>query len=174
MTALRNEMISIIKVDQQEKLPLDFLRYGRHIQEIKKVHLPFADYWCECLDGKGNLSIPRIVFERKSIEDLFMTLTTGMERFQREIQKALDLNIQMYLIIEANISRVEGAIIGKTNGEQILKTLMTLRVKYGVEPIFCNDRDEMELQIVSTFLAVRRYWKRHKIVNDDMLTIKEE
>lgn len=144
-----------ILVDSREQAPLTF-KVGEVVKAVEVRGLPWADYWCE-IDGR---ELP-VSFERKSIGDLFGTLTGGMERFKREIERARDMECAFYLAIEGTMSEVYAGYKHSTvPGERIIKTIMTLRVKYGVEPIFCNNREEMKAQIVETFSAIERNWRK--------------
>lgn len=147
-----------IKIDQQEKLPLDFT-VGGSISEVTVTHLPIADYWASWEDGT---EMP-VIFERKTVADLFGTLTNGMERFKREIAKANENNIKLILIVEGSICDVlAGADYSSTAGKSILKTMFTLWLKYDVVPVFCNNRSEMKRFILETFESCGKNYKPRK------------
>lgn len=121
--------------------------------------VPFADYWCSYESGDN---MP-IVFERKSISDLFGTLTSGMERFKRELDKAHTAKFKLIIAIEGTLSEVlVGAPHSSVKGETIVKTLNTLWVKYDVPHIYFPNRSEMKRQMIETWEAVGRAYKPQK------------
>lgn len=145
-----------IVIDKREQLPLEF-KIGDIIKEVIYESRPWADYWG--MDDKGR-EYP-ISFERKSLGDLFGTLTSGMERFKKMLNKAQSMDCQVYLLIESNLERVlEGYEHSQVSGEQIMKTIFSLKVRHGLEPIFCNNRNEMKQHIVQTYLALERNWAK--------------
>lgn len=155
-----------IMVDSREQKPIEFDVSGA-ISSVTTTGLPFADYWCEWEPGseKAGYSCEMpVVFERKSIGDLFGTLGKGMERFKREIERAKENNVQMILIVEGSIRDVaRGYEHSKREGDSILKTMFTLWVKYDLVPVFCNDRHEMRRFMIETWEACGRNFKPKKI-----------
>lgn len=152
----------IIKTDSREQLPLSF-PIKPPVTAVIVDGLPFADYWCEWEPGSEkagyNCEMP-LVYERKSISDLYGTLTTGYERFKREIMKARENNFRIVLIVEGSISEVlAGTKYSKVEGKSILKTMFTLWVKYDVFPVFCNNREEMKRWILEGFEAIGRNYE---------------
>jgi len=146
----------IIKIDSREQTPLDFT-VGGAVSRIDVIGLPVADYWGELENGT---EIPTI-FERKTIPDLFGTLTNGMDRFKKEINKAIDNNLQLVIIIEGSITNVlSGVKYSKAKGASIIKTLNTLFYKYGVVHTYCNDREEMKRIILESFEGFGRTFKK--------------
>jgi len=100
---------------------------------------------------------PPIYFERKSLSDLTGTLTSGMVRFKKEIERAKEHNLTLILIIECSLTKaIEGTKYSKVDPISIIKTVFTLWVKYGIVPIFCKNRDEMALFISEYYSAIGR------------------
>jgi ERCC4-type nuclease len=150
----------IIKVDSREQLPLDFTVTG-NVTQVLTIGLPFGDYWATMQDKQGNeiQDIP-VVFERKSIEDLYSTLTHGHDRFKRELERAEQMDCKMYLIIEGSLSEtLSGVGYSKVEPDSLVKSLFTFKVKYGLEPIFCNNRSEIKRYILETWEAFGRNFK---------------
>ena len=146
----------VIIQDSREQQPLDF-SIGKRVIRVEVKGMPWADYWGSTEEG---IEFP-ISFERKNMGDLFQTLTSGMDRFKRELERASKMDCRVYLAIEGSLSDVyAGYEHSSVSGNQIVKTLMTLRVKYGVEPIFCNSTHEMKAQIIETFEAIERNYKK--------------
>ena len=147
-----------ILIDQQEKLPLPF-KVGGNVTEIITKHLPFGDYWCELENGT---EIP-IMFERKSIPDLYGTLSNHeqLDRHKNKLKKAELVNSKLYLIIEGTLFDVlDGTSRTSVEPEPLVKRIFTFKVKYGFEPVFCTDREEMMRYIIETWEAWGRNWKK--------------
>ena len=85
-----------ILIDQQEKLPLPFV-VGGNITKVITKHLPFGDYWCEFENGKEM----SIMFERKSMQDMFATLSNedGIRRHKEKIARAEKMDCKLFCII---------------------------------------------------------------------------
>jgi ERCC4-type nuclease len=87
-----------IRIDTREQHPWMFrdLRTRTYIFEVKasKGTLSQGDYAIEGMEQE-------LVVERKSLEDLFSTLASGRERFERELQRITDCCRQGAVIIEA-------------------------------------------------------------------------
>ena len=78
-----------IFVDTREKLPLPFENC-----EVKKLivgdYCPSEEFFCN------------VFLERKSMFDLAGTLTSGFERFEREIQRAAQLGAYLVVVVESS------------------------------------------------------------------------
>ena len=115
--------------------------------------MPCGDYRAKFSDG----STSQVVFERKSINDLFGTLSQGYERFRREIKQSEQEGIRLIIIIEGSLRRVlSGCVNSKRTPISIVYQLFTIRVRYGVESVFCITREEMQEYITHYFLALER------------------
>ena len=144
----------ILLSDTREQSPLSFEGLDG-IDKIETIGLPFGDYTC-MIDGR---QVP-ICFDRKSIGDLFGTMTSGYERFKREMQRAKDNNHKLILITEGTYSDVlDGYSHSEYSGESMIKKLATLAVKYDLEWWPCESRQVMALRIRDTFTAVQRTWQ---------------
>jgi ERCC4-type nuclease len=101
-----------------------------------------------------NGTVSKTVFERKSIGDVFGTMTSGYKRFRREIFRAKTSGIVLILIIEGSLSKVaRGYKRSRVHPQQIVKTLFSLWVRYGIVPVFAKDRMESAEIIVQYFTA---------------------
>lgn len=151
----------IMLTDTREQKGLDFNHPD--IAFTVKQKLCVGDY---CIKFNDDY-IPPVVFERKSIGDLFGTLTGDYDRFKKEVIRAKESGITLILIIEGSLTRVLKGYkhINPRNpserihidGYRIVRTLLSLYVRYGVFPVFCKDREEMQIYIVEYYLAV---WRR--------------
>ena len=150
-------------VDTREQNALEFKAEGS-ISEVIRTKLPYGDYFGGWEDKNGNfVDFFPVAFERKSMGDLFGTLTSGMERFKREIARAKEDGFQLIIIVEGCFEEVrQGWKYSRAEGESILKTLFTLWVKHDVPHILCNDRTDMIRTITEMFSAVGRNFKPKK------------
>ena len=148
-------------IDTREQAPLDF-KEGV-FDEIVREACPVGDYWFR-IDGK---EVP-IAFERKSLGDLFGTMTYGYPRFKHEMERAKEAGLQLVLLIEGSMGTVfKGFEHSQFKGESMLKKLAMLRVRYDLEYHFCNNRREMARLIEDWFLAVSRNWSSSHYKNDE-------
>ena len=146
-----------ILIDTREQTPLEFTH--QFITNVERIKLDVGDYGCRFADDH----IPSIFFERKSIGDLFGTMTSGYKRFKREILRAQESKTTLIIIIEGTLSKVlRGYEHSTVEGITIVKKLLTLWVKYGIKPVFCKDRDEMSLYIAEFYCAVGRQYIENK------------
>lgn len=161
----------IIKIDSRETLPLYFPKHFTLISETKIEKLDVGDYGCIYKDGY----IPPFYVERKSIGDLFGTLTSGYDRFKAEIERAIESNVIMTIAIEESLTDVRrGHTYPKRNdkgemiechipGEPRVKQLMTLWAKYGIDAHFFTSRSEMSYWIYTRFVAIGELYIKDKL-----------
>ena len=141
-----------IHIDTREAKPLDFALDSILTDTVSSC-LQVGDYQAEYLSGYRS----PLIFERKSLPDLFSTMTAGYARFKRELTKAADLHIQLVLIVEGSLADVYAGIPHSTfAGRSCVQKLFTLWVKYDLAPVFCNTRDEMAAYIREAFYAIGR------------------
>jgi len=146
-----------ILIDTREQRPLKF-QIGGVVTAVERATLPVGDYHAVYADD----SSPPLFFERKSLGDLFSTMTQGYPRFKNEMLAASNAGLKLTMIVEASLSDVYGGYgHSQFSGESCVKKLMTLWCRYGLQPVFCNDRDESAAFIVETFDAIGRCWKQH-------------
>ena len=136
-----------ILIDTREQKPLSF-----SCETVRKG-LSVGDYMAEFANG----TLSTTVFERKSINDLYGTLSQQYERFKLEIGKATQLKLRLIIITEGSLRRI---LSGCSNSQRtpisIVYQLFTIRLRYGVETVFCNTREEMSQYISHYFLAEER------------------
>jgi hypothetical protein len=85
----------IIWVDSREQYPLVFETIT---PKIKK--LDYGDYMFANNEWTGKISI-----ERKSLSDFLGTLSSGYERFKRELKRAQDDNAYVIILVEETLER---------------------------------------------------------------------
>lgn len=142
-----------ILIDSREQLRLEFSLSHPYIDNIIVKKLEYGDYACKFNDGYS----PKIVFERKSISDLYGTMGKGYPRFKKEIIRAQEDEATMFLIIEGSMTTVgKGYKRSMIKGVSMIKKLFTLQAKYGIPVVFCNSRDEMRNYIINMFVALGR------------------
>lgn len=120
-----------------------------------------GDYMAEFEDGYR----PSFSFERKSVGDLYGTMTGGYKRFRKEIDRARQAETKLFLIVEGTLTDVyAGYKHSSWDGESMVKKLYTLRVRHDIETIFCQSRWECSQVIAEFFEAVGREYARAKQV----------
>ena len=135
-------------IDSREKKPLNFR--GAITRKLE-----FGDYGAE-VDGQ----LLPVVFDRKSCNDFYSTLTSGHERFKKEMLRANDAGFKLIMIVESPYSDVlerkfEGAHNIKMRHGIIEKILHKMQVRYaGFEIVFCKDRKDMQKYIRNYFNAL--------------------
>ena len=135
-----------IVVDSREQNPIEL-----GCETLRKG-LSIGDY-------RGELDknvFSRTVFERKSIGDLYGTLSKGYKRFKREIEKAADKKLKLVIIVEGTLTKVLGGYKrSKRDPISLVQQIFTIRARYGVETVFCSSRAEMA-QYITCFFAAQK------------------
>ena len=142
-----------IHIDNREQFPLEFSH--PYITDIIHSTLHFGDYKVEYQDGY----IPPVEFERKSIADLYGTLSgsRNYKRFRSKLIKAKAANVKVILMIEGSLDKVlRGYERSNRNPEELVRQLFMLWVKYDLVPIFAKDREQMARIMVEYWLAIGR------------------
>ncbi len=151
-----------ILIDSREQKPLEF--DFPYVEEIRVEKLEVGDYTVEYNDGYR----PPVIFEKKSIPDLFGTLSKGHKRFKKEISRAKDLNIKLILIIEGTLSKVlKGYEHSTLSGISIVRTVFSLLLRHGLFPWFAKDREEMSRYIYEYYCGLGRMKGRKNGKNKD-------
>lgn len=143
-----------IIVDTREKLPLSF--------SIKTDNdaLPFGDY---CLND--NVFTDKCYIERKGLSDLYGTMTSGYERFGRELEKAKEDGAYLVVIVEGSFQDVERHPKSRQVGgcidispEFVFHQVRTLIQRYDhIQFLFVNDREHASAAIERIFLSRGQY-----------------
>jgi ERCC4-type nuclease len=143
--------ITIIQ-DTREQKPLKFSH--QCIKEVVVKKLDEGDYGAETGDG---LRLP-LVFERKSINDLWGSLTQNYDRFREEIIRAREEGVELVVIVEGTLSRVmQGNSYSDRPASSLLAQIFYLRPRYGLETVFCTDPGEASLYIQNSFIALAKH-----------------
>jgi ERCC4-type nuclease len=146
-----------IIIDSREQNPLEF-KLDSVVSSVEVRKLDFGDYGCEV----GGELIP-VVFERKSIPDLFGTLANKVRhlRFKEEILRAKLCGSEIILLIEGDMKDVlRGTKHSKFPGASMIKMLFTIWAKYKLIPVFGVDREQCSWYVRETFRARGSEFKR--------------
>lgn len=134
---------------------LDFSGFAS-VSETRVATLPVGDYHCEYASGAR----PPVFFERKSLPDLFGTMTRGYQRFRREILAAQNQGWKLILLVEAGIEEVyRGHAYSNLDGETCMQKVFTLWARYNLQPVFCQNRSEAAAFVVELYEAIGRNWE---------------
>ena len=136
-----------IIIDSREQNPLTF-RKSKTVEDVIIKKLNAGDY---SIEGYEN----RIAFERKSPNDLFQTIGKGNKRFQQELMRTINYDY-FAIIIECSFKNClnkdfPNAHYSQMFGDVVVQILYTLKHKYKIDVIFCNDRHEAVSIIRHTF-----------------------
>lgn len=88
-----------ITIDRQEKQPWHF---DPTLVKTRIAHIKTGDY---CVTGDRGFAV-----ERKSLNDFLGTISTGWDRFQREINRASVAGFHLPVIVEARFSDILFAV----------------------------------------------------------------
>lgn len=141
----------IILVDTREQKPV--FRHELSDGLVRRVCLPCGDY-CAEFDGEMKSTT---VFERKSIADLYGTLGKGYARFKKEMMRAKQSKLKLVIIVEGSLLDVlKGIRHSQRDSDSLMSQVFTIRMRHGVETVFCSSRVEMAEYIM------RFYWAQYK------------
>ena len=137
-----------ILIDTREQ---DALTFNKDI-ETERVKLNVGDYGCKI----GN-SLAPLFFERKSLGDLYGTLSGGYKRFKKEINRASVDGVMLVLAVDVSLIRVmKGFKHSKRDPDSLVKQCFTLMIRHKVPCLFFKDSKDMAEYITQTFLAIER------------------
>lgn len=141
MSALTSNIT--ICVDSRESLPYNF-NYPTEV-----VGLKVGDYSIVGLEDC-------IALERKTVNDLIGCLTTGRERFERELFKGKALSY-FALVIEASLSDLaNGRYRSNMGSKSAVQSLLAFSVRYRLPIFFCENRNYCQRITESLLLKYAR------------------
>lgn len=123
-----------IFIDSREQLPLSFSL------KTEVMKLPTGDY-CPSKNLFCNVFV-----ERKSIADLFGTLTQGIDRFKNEINKAIQLGFYLVIVIDGSFLETseyipKSKIKTKINSAHIFHEIRNLMNEFdNIQFVFSGNR----------------------------------
>lgn len=140
-----------ILVDTREQDPLPF-------KNTKVEKLIVGDY----LFGGSDYTYTFV--DRKSENDFIGTLSSGLIRFEKEIQKAIDLDGYLFVVIESNLKNIQknSRKFGKASTfEYVMHNMRHLSHKYPrrIQFIFTGSRDN-SIKIIPKLLCFgKKLWQ---------------
>lgn len=134
-----------IIIDTREQLPLF---------NAAKQTLIVGDYTTSKLKGRFHI-------ERKSLQDLYGTLTTGNRRFKYELFRAAYHRITMPVYIEGTLEAFVNKRFPKGNERKFSKEglenlVKTFTKKYYIEFVWCKNRLECTKMVQKRLLSEER------------------
>lgn len=150
-------MLLILR-DTREQMPLTF-DHCAYVDRVEDIGLPFGDY--AGMIGKDKDSLTQIPWavDRKSLGDLYGTMTKGYDRWKACMERAKAANHKLVLAVETTYTKVgKGYKHSQYSGDSMLKKLNTLMTKYDLDIWFCDGREEMASRIAGFLSAVERNW----------------
>lgn len=143
-----------IIIDTREQKPLSF--WGH---ETFKKKLGEGDYNVEEL-------IQHIVIERKSLQDLYGSITKGHTRFKDEIVRSRLQGKTFYLFLEGTLKEFYSMKWSKRRlrmkPSTLAKIICTIENKYQVNIIECPNRERMTELIILTLEVNKELYKEEK------------
>ena len=153
----------ILLEDTREQKPLSFGRY-KDVECSHRVKLHVGDYaviYKAVKWGRSYYFPSSLYFDRKSKDDLFGTFGNEeqRQRYKREHELSLEMGVDLKVIVEADTTSVKsGHRFSKTPGMSLLKKLATMKHKYGIDTIYCTDRNDMKCKMFISWYAEAMEW----------------
>lgn len=121
------------------------------IDNREQVMLPFEDHvktergtlYSGDFSAKGLEHL--IAIERKSIADLVGSLTSGRERFERELHRLRGFAFKRLLVVGHRSEIVAGNYRSRAKPQSILASLNAFEVRYDIPVVFANEKAAAEL-----------------------------
>jgi len=125
-------------VDTREQRPYQFEKYD--VEAIRHT-LKTGDY---SLAGYED----RVAFERKSLDDLIGCLTTGRDRFERELARAKKGLDFFAVVVEGSMDDVaRGKYRSDMNPHAALQSIIAFQVRHGSSFVWAGSRANAEYMI---------------------------
>lgn len=136
----------MIIVDTREQKPM----WDPCVYEVKSQKLNEGDYTTERLFNIAHI-------ERKSPVDLYGSIIQGHKRFIKEIRRAVEKNIKLAIFVECPSEmffrkRFPQGFRLKTPESTLRKIIGTISIKYDIEFVWCEDRDDMRDKMLMWFV----------------------
>lgn len=125
----------VVLVDTREQ---DRWTFNGHGVRLRTATLATGDYSLPGLHRR------HVVIERKTVEDLFHTMTRGRERFLREMERLSRFDLAL-LVIEGSIDRIRrGSRWSGAAPGRLLDSVFGFCMRYRVVPVFAQNRAEAQ------------------------------
>jgi len=131
---------AILVCDTREQQPYQFARFtSKYIDfAIQHAALDCGDYAAYLYPEASAAETAAV--ERKSLTDLFGSLTTGRERFERELEKLTAYGFRA-LVVEGDLRSIaRGLPESRANPTSIIASLVAFSERFDVHIIFAGDR----------------------------------
>ena len=123
----------VILIDTREQMPLPIRGYP-----TETATLPIGDY---SVRGFGTWENPAFIVERKTLDDLVASVTSGRERFLREVEKLRQFRFAA-IVIEAYESEIlRWDYESKATPQSIVQSLAAIQVRAGIHIIWAMNAD---------------------------------
>ena len=136
-----------IIVDTREQNPFWFSGYPC---ETERGTLHTGDYSIEGM-------IEKIVVERKSVGDLAACMTTGRERFERELERMREFEAAAVVVEEPLTNIRNGRYRSRLNPDSFEQSILSFSIRYRLPFLFGKNRRHAEWL---AFNALRHYWNK--------------
>ena len=155
-----------VVVDTREQLPYYFTEIPGKDGEIFVV--PVIVRGLESGDYSIHGMEDQVAIERKSLDDLYGSVTWGRDRFEREIARLHDLALDGFaaVVIEATWPEIMDPLayrpgwINQTDPKSVEGTIVSWSIRYPhVHWWACGDRRGAELR---TFSILRKFWSERQ------------
>lgn len=149
----------VVVIDTREKTPFSFgglrtdAKDGKRPLAVRTVvrGLPTGDYSVEGLESQ-------VAVERKSLADLYSTLSQGRERFERELER-LDAMEYAAVVIESNWQTIltQPPSYSKLPPKNVFRSIIAFQQRY--KKIHWWPADGRRLAEIITLRVLERFWK---------------
>ena len=131
----------ILLIDSREQTPLSFSDYDVTVQTAA---LQTGDYSILGLEHK-------IAVERKSLDDLAQSFTKGRERFERECQRGMGLDV-FAVVAECTWSDLaHSKYKSRINPNALMQSIVAWQVKYNTMFFFAGNSKGASYYVISLF-----------------------
>ena len=146
---------TVIVRDSREQMPFLFHSFGEEVEIVVRC-LNAGDY---SIDGYES----QIAIERKSIGDLYGSLTRDRERFEKEFQRLADYEFSA-VVVESpwthicNPSHYDRYWRSKASPSSIIGSILSWSIKYPTKWFLCPDRlfaERTTLRLLQHFLRIK-------------------
>lgn len=147
-----------ILIDTREQLPWEFKGYKTSPKGLKT-----GDYSLRFLDQDFD---DDIILERKSLDDFVGCCGMQRERFERELERSMEIP-HFFVIIEGSWKEIEmGYYHSKINPNSVIGSILSWQIKYGCHIILAENRTRakrLALKIFENYLRNKVMKKKKKV-----------
>ena len=137
-----------IIIDTREQTPFLFRGYRC---DIERGMLHTGDYSISGMtDG--------IALERKTIDDLASCMTSGRDRFERELERMRDYAAAAVIVEEPLQAIRDGSYRSRLNKDSFEQSILSFTIRYRVPFLFGHSRRHAEWL---AFNCLRHFWNHH-------------